>query len=110
MSRRRTEAPIFAALGDATRLSIVTTLSRGAPRSIAELTGGSRMTRQAVTKHLRILEGAGLVRGVRRGRECRFELDPKPLAELRAYLDLVSKQWDATLARLKDFVERDPSA
>jgi DNA-binding transcriptional ArsR family regulator len=106
MSRRRSQVPIFAALGDETRLSLVARLSREAPCSIVTLADGARMTRQAVTKHLRVLERAGLVRSARAGRERRFELDPAPLKELRAYLDLVSRQWDAALGRLKAFVER----
>lgn len=63
------------------------------------------MTRQAVTKHLRVLQGAGLVRNVRHGRESLFELDPAPIDEARAYLELVSRHWDNALARLKAFVE-----
>lgn len=65
------------------------------------------MSRQAVTKHLRVLESAGLVRGEAAGRECLFELEPGPLEEVRDYLDLVSKQWDAALTRLKKLVETD---
>lgn len=104
-AKRRHHAAVCAALGDETRLSLVTTLSGGEPRSIAQLTGGSKMTRQAITKHLRVLEGAGLVRSSRLGRESRFELDPQPLEELRAYLERVSEQWDQALSRLKTFVE-----
>ena len=96
---------MFAALSDATRLSLVATLAGGRTRSITELTTGTRLTRQAVTKHLRVLEGVGLVRSNRSGRESLFELDPAPLAELRAYLEHVSEQWDQALARLKAFVE-----
>lgn len=104
-ARRRQHAVVFAALSDETRLSLVTALAGGRPRSITQLTDGSRLTRQAITKHLRVLEGAGLVRSSRRGRESRFELDPQPLAELRAYLERVSEQWDQALARLKALVE-----
>jgi DNA-binding transcriptional ArsR family regulator len=96
---------MFAALSDETRLSLVAVLAGGRTRSITELTAGSRLTRQAITKHLRVLEGAGLVRSNRSGRESLFELDPAPLAELRAYLERVSEQWDQALARLKAFVE-----
>jgi DNA-binding transcriptional ArsR family regulator len=63
------------------------------------------LTRQAVTRHLRVLENAGIVHSVRMGRESRFAFDPEPIDELRAYLDGVSKQWDHALARLKKFVE-----
>jgi DNA-binding transcriptional ArsR family regulator len=104
-ARRRHHAVVFAALGDETRLSLVSALCGGEPRSIAQLSGGARITRQAITKHLRVLEGAGLVRSSRRGRESRFELEPLPLQELRAYLERVSEQWDQALARLKAFGE-----
>ena len=101
----RKHAPIFSALGDETRLAILTKLSGGSRFSIARLTEGSRLTRQAITKHLRVLQGAGLVRGVRRGRENLFELEPEPLDEARRALDSISRQWDEALARLKSFVE-----
>jgi len=101
----RAHAPVFSALGDETRLRLVGELSRGAPRSISQLTGASRLTRQAITKHLRVLERAGLVRGVRRGRESLFALEPAPLADARRYLDMVAAQWDRALERLKDLVE-----
>ncbi|SRR5260221_5176025 len=98
-------APIFAALGDDTRLSIVTKLSTGSRLSIAALTEGSSMSRQAITKHLRVLEGAGLIRGARRGRESLFELEREPLDEARRALDVISEQWDHALERLRAFVE-----
>ncbi len=101
----KTRAAVFAALGDETRLLVLTRLARGEPQSIARLTQGTRLTRQAVTKHLRVLEGAGVVRSLRVGRESHFALEPKPLDELRDYLDLVSRQWDAALVRLKALVE-----
>lgn len=104
--KRRAHAPIFAALGDKTRLSLVAKLCRGEPRSISQLTRGSRLTRQAITKHLRVLESAGVVRSVRSGRESLFEFHPEPIDELKNYLDLVSEQWDQALSRLKSFVER----
>jgi DNA-binding transcriptional ArsR family regulator len=104
--KRRVHAPVFAALGDKTRLSLVAQLCGGQPRSISQLTRGSRLTRQAITKHLRVLEGAGVVRSVRSGRESLFEFHPEPLGELKKYLDLVSEQWDQALSRLKSFVER----
>lgn len=98
-------ATLFAALGDETRLTLVTTLSDGAPRSISQLTQGTRLTRQAITKHLKILEDAGVLRSVRIGREVQFAFNPEPIGELKAYLDLVSRQWDDALGRLKSFVE-----
>jgi len=106
MRGRRSPARVFAALGDATRLALVRRLSQGRPRSIAQLTEGSRLTRQAITKHLHILKGAGIVRSVRKGRESRFEFDPEPIVSLREYLEHVSEQWDQALSRLKAFVER----
>jgi DNA-binding transcriptional ArsR family regulator len=106
---RRVQAPVFAALGDETRLLLVGKLCRGWPRSISELTAGSELTRQAVTKHLRVLEHAGLVHGARRGREVRFRLTPEPIDEARNYLGMVSTQWAKALARLKSFVESGPA-
>ncbi|HEV2289728.1 MAG TPA: metalloregulator ArsR/SmtB family transcription factor [Candidatus Acidoferrales bacterium] len=103
---RRAHALTFAALGDATRLVIVAKLSGGRPRSISQLTAGSRLTRQAITKHLRVLESAGVVRSIRSGRESLFEFHPEPVEDLKKYLELVSAQWDRSLARLKYFVER----
>ena len=112
MSRRadasaavRESAPVFAALGDDTRLGIVARLCRSGPASIAGLTDGSGVTRQAVAKHLRVLEDAGLVRVTRTGRESRWQLLPGGLAQARASLDLISKQWDGALDRLRAFVE-----
>ena len=77
-------------------------LSAGQPRSISQLTDGSRLTRQAITKHLRVLEKAALVHSVRAGRESLFAFDPKPIEECKRYLDLVSEQWDLTLCPAKD--------
>ena len=98
-------APLFAALGDETRLHLVSRLCREGPLSITGLTGGSRVTRQAVTKHLHVMEGAGLVHGTRSGREIRWQLDQKRLRAARQSLDLISKQWDDALERLRQFVE-----
>lgn len=103
--RRPTQAALFAALGDETRLALVGRLVAGQPESIAELTAGSHVTRQAITKHLRVLEKAGLVQSVRTGRENRFALDPRPLYAMQRYLDRVSGEWDQALARLRAFVE-----
>ena len=103
--REQHRARLFAALGDETRLHLLSRLSRGRPRSIAELTAGTPLTRQAVTKHLRVLERARLIHSTRSGRESLFELDPKPLEQARDFLAQVSAQWDATLGRLKAFVE-----
>ena len=102
---RRVHAPIFAALGDETRLLLLAKLSHGRPHSISQLTQGSKLTRQAITKHLRMMEGVGIIQGVRRGRETLFQLDPQPIDEIKEYLDQVSEQWDRALGRLKSFVE-----
>ena len=98
-------ASTFAALGDRTRLSLLARLSRGGPWSISQLTHGSHLTRQAISKHLRVLEHARIVRCVRSGRQSLFELDPLPVHELRDYLDRISAAWDTALGRLKSFVE-----
>ena len=103
--RWQANAPAFAALGDQTRLALVAKLCGGQSRSISQLATGSELTRQAITKHLRVLENAGIVRRKRAGRESLFELDPAPIDELRKYLDQVSEQWDEALNRLKLFVE-----
>jgi DNA-binding transcriptional ArsR family regulator len=102
----RTQAPLFAALGDATRLTLIARLAPGEACSISELTASTKLTRQAVTKHLRVLERADLVRSRRTGRENRFVLNPDPIDALKIYLDRISAQWDAALHRLRDFVER----
>ncbi|MGH6812123.1 MAG: ArsR/SmtB family transcription factor [Methylocella sp.] len=101
----KVHAPVFAALGDETRLSLVAKLCGGQRQSISRLTDGSNLTRQAITKHLRALESAGVVRSVRLGRERLFEFEPKPIEEIKTYLDLVSEQWGQALAKLKSFVE-----
>ena len=100
--------PVFAALGDATRLALVDRLSDGQPRSISQLIQGLGLTRQGVTKHLRVLEQAGIVRLSRVGRESRFAYVPEPIEGVRSYLDTVCRQWDEALSRLKAFVE-EPS-
>ena len=109
-SRATTElegsAPVFAALGDKTRLRLVSRLTADGPMSIARLTTGFAITRQAITKHLRVMEDAGLVRSTRHGRESVWQLEQKRLAEADRYLQLISKEWDDTLGRLKSFVER----
>ncbi len=101
----KARATVFAALGDETRLAVLARLTHGEPLSISRLTAGTELTRQAVTKHLRVLEGAGVVRSARVGRENLFALEPKPIEEARKYLEDVSAQWDDALARLKSFVE-----
>ena len=104
-ARRRAHAPIFSALGDDTRLALVAKLCAGQPRSISQLTEGSRLTRQAITKHLRVLERVKIVHSVHTGRESLFQLNPEPIEDLKKYLDPVSEQWDQALSRLKSFLE-----
>jgi DNA-binding transcriptional ArsR family regulator len=107
LSRTRNARPasVFAALGDETRLRLVSRLVGEGPQSITRLTAGGRVSRQAVTKHLRVMEHARLVHSTRRGRESLWELDRQRLIEARRYLDQISAQWDDALARLKRFVE-----
>ena len=108
-AKRRAElksrASVFAALGDETRLALIGKLSKGPSQSISRLAAGSTLTRQAITKHLRVLEGAGVVHSVRVGRESRFEFRLQPLKELQSYLERVSDQWEDALGRLQSFVE-----
>ena len=104
-TRVRDAAPLFAALGDETRLRLIVRLSSGGPGSITQLSAKSDVSRQAITKHLRVLSDAGLVRSTRRGREQVWDLEPRRLDDAHAYLDRISKQWDEALDRLKAFVE-----
>jgi DNA-binding transcriptional ArsR family regulator len=98
-------ASLFAALGDETRLRLVSRLCDDGPMSITELTAGSKITRQAITKHLRVLDEAGLVRSQRRGRESVWQLDKNRIQDAQHYFDLISKQWDGALERLRELVE-----
>lgn len=98
-------ASVFAALGDATRLALLSRLNDGSARSIVQLTDGTGLTRQGVSKHLRILEGAGIVKSERVGRKHLFVLDPAAIDGARHYLDFVCEQWDEALLRLRAFVE-----
>lgn len=98
-------ATLFAALGDETRLRLVARLCEGGPMSIAKLTEGADVTRQAVSKHLRLMEDAGLVRVSREGRETVWQLEPRRLDDAHRTLDVISRQWDEALERLKHFVE-----
>src|SRR5690242_6573545 len=100
----KTSAPVFAALGDETRLRLVSRLCEQGPLSIAKLTAGTDVTRQAITKHLHVLADAGLVRGTRDGRENVWELEPRRLQVASEYLGLISRQWDDAIGRLKAFV------
>lgn len=101
----RTSVLVFAALGDRTRLDLVARLCAGGPLSITRLTTGADVTRQAITKHLNVLAGAGLVRDLRVGRERLWEVEPRRLEEARHCLARISSQWDEALSRLRIAVE-----
>jgi DNA-binding transcriptional ArsR family regulator len=98
-------APLFAALGDKTRLQLIARLSGDGPMPIARLTNGVRMSRQAITKHLRVLERAGIARNSRSGRESIWRVQTERLSEVQKYLELISQQWDQSLERLRALVE-----
>jgi DNA-binding transcriptional ArsR family regulator len=104
-AKRQSRALVFAALGDEMRLALIAKLCSGQPYSISQLTQGSKLTRQAITKHLGVLERVGIVHSIRTGRESRFQFDPRPMEGMKDYLNLVSEQWDQALSRLKLFVE-----
>ena len=101
-------APLFAALGDETRLKLVSRLCSEGPLSIARLSEGMAVTRQAITKHLHCLADAGLVQDSRQGRERIWELRPKRIEKARQHLDHISAEWDAALCRLQDFLREHP--
>lgn len=103
--RLETAAPIFAALGDETRLRIVARLAEDGPTSITRLSQGEAVTRQAITKHLQVLAGAGVASNRRAGRESLWAVEREQLDAARQCLDRISAQWDTALARLKTFVE-----
>ena len=106
--RAQDAAPLFAALGDATRLQLLMRLSASGPESIARMSDRSAVTRQAISKHLRVLEDAGFVAGERRGREHIWRLRPQRLRDVHAQLDRIGRQWDDALERLRAFVEAQP--
>jgi DNA-binding transcriptional ArsR family regulator len=103
----RYSAPVFAALGDETRLRLIAALCDGGAKSIAQLTNGTSITRQAVTKHLHVLSKAGLARGVRAGRERLWEFEPARLDKARRSLDLIAEQWDHALHRLNAMLDAE---
>jgi DNA-binding transcriptional ArsR family regulator len=105
--RLRDAAPVFAALGDQTRLELVARLCSNGPQSIVRLSEGANITRQAITKHLHVLAEAGLIRSTRAGREQVWEILPRRVAEARHFLVLISAQWDDAIERLRKFVETD---
>lgn len=103
--RVESSAKIFAALGDPTRLSLVHKLNDTNYHSISNLTEGTKITRQAVTRHLTVLEDIGLVTKVKEGREVLYVLDPAPLKSMSEYLEIIAAQWDEKLNDLKNFLE-----
>jgi len=105
-TRRNEPAPVFAALGCVTRLDLLSRLGDGREYSITELTDGIDLTRQAITKHLRVLQQAGIVNRRRIGRESRFTIRPGPVTQAKDYLTRVSHQWDESIARLRATVEK----
>jgi DNA-binding transcriptional ArsR family regulator len=105
LTRIERTAPIFAALGDATRLQLVARLSNSGPQSIVRLTEHASVSRQAITKHLDALEAAGLVKSTREGRARVWEIQPKRFSDARRFLDAISEQWDSALERLRTLVE-----
>jgi len=105
MPRDRAVAEVFFALGDGTRLSVVTRLGSGGALSATALSQGAKVTRQAIVKHLRVLEGAGLVKHEKRGREVLYALESERLEDARAFLDGVSASWDRAIERLRALVE-----
>jgi DNA-binding transcriptional ArsR family regulator len=105
-AKPKAKARVFAALGDKTRLALVARLCSGEPASISQLADHFKFTRQAITKHLGVLERAGIVGSSQTGRERHFRFEPEPLEELQQYLASVSKQWDQTQARHKSHVEK----
>lgn len=106
MSKNALRAELFAALGDPTRLQLVQALAGGEARSIRQLGSEATISRQALTKHLRVLEQAGLVRATRYGREVRFRLEAQAIEDAQRFLAQVERQWGDALARLKEHAER----
>jgi DNA-binding transcriptional ArsR family regulator len=104
-SAEQAAADVFFALGDTTRLEVVRKLGARGASSATALSDGAGVTRQAILKHLRVLEGVGLVTHARHGREVRFSLDRRRLDDAREFLDLVSEDWDRAIDRLRDLVE-----
>lgn len=105
--RAAASAPVFAALGDPQRMEIVARLCEEGPLSVSRLTEGAAITRQAVTKHLHVLEAAGLARSSKSGRETLWSLERRPLAKAKDHLEMIARQWDDAIERLRAFVEED---
>jgi len=99
---------VFSALGDRTRLFVVGKLVAGGALSATALSDGAKVSRQAIAKHLRVLEGAGLATHEKRGREVLYSLEARRLEQARAFLDGVSAGWDRAIERLRRMVEERP--
>ena len=108
MSRAAEVVDVFFALGDETRLAVVRKLGSGVALSATTLSDGAEVTRQAIVKHLQVLEGAGLVTHERSGREVLYALERQRLDDARAFLDGISAGWDRAIARLRHMVEEPP--
>lgn len=100
-----TLAPLFAALGDPTRLKLVAILCAGGAFSIVQLTANTEMSRQGVTKHLQVLADAGVVRNMKLGREVLWQLEPRQIEEAKRMLEKIGREWELALGRLKTFAE-----
>jgi DNA-binding transcriptional ArsR family regulator len=107
-AREQVIADVFFALGDGTRLSVVRKLGVGSALSATALSDGAKVTRQAIVKHLQVLEGAGLVTHEKRGREVLYSLEARRLDDARAFLDGISAGWDRAIERLRRMVEEPP--
>lgn len=112
MSRapERAVAAVFSALGDDTRLAVMAELGRAGGLTATTLAVGARVSRQAIVKHLRVLEGARLVSRHRRGREVLYAVEPERLADARGFLDAIAARWDRALERLRAYVEEPATA
>ena len=97
---------VFAALGSVTRLGLLSRLSDGREYSITALSNDLDLTRQAITKHLRVLQHAGIVTSRRIGRESRFTVRPGSISQAKDYLTRISDQWDEAIGRLRASVEQ----
>jgi len=109
-ARARAAAPLFAALGDETRLQMLMRLAASGPESIAQMSAKSRVSRQAITKHLQVLQHAGFVVGERQGREHIWRIEPRRFEDVHAHLLRISTQWDEALERLRAFVDDEDAA
>jgi DNA-binding transcriptional ArsR family regulator len=109
MASERAVAGVFFALGDGTRLAVVKKLGAGQALSATALSGGAKVSRQAIVKHLQVLEGAGLVTHERRGREVLYGLETRGLEDARTFIERISAVWDRRIDRLRAFVEEPPT-